>query len=266
MWANLKVPDWGQIEAVARTWGIPGGIGTVVGAFLAHTVKAYQARIQEVEYTVTHDRLGIAVNDAVHGEIEIRWRGNAVNNLFSSTVTVINSSSKDYKDLPVAIWSNDPTILLTERLETVGSVFPPRDAPDYHPRFDFEAGLSPEQVTLLQHRREHLVPFLNLGMRAVFRYLTTVPTNVAPILNVEVPRDGVRAKFRRLVPYEFGAPRLQSVYCGLAIAPLIVWALHSSNGDWWRLSLGLAFGLMVIPIGATVYRSLDAISRIVRAG
>src|SRR4051812_4332365 len=96
-------------------WGIPGSIGTAIGATLTHFVSSYRGRVQELEYWVKHDRLGLATNDPIHGLTQILWRGQALNNLYSSTLTLKNTTSRDFKELIIAVYSQEPTFLLSEQ-------------------------------------------------------------------------------------------------------------------------------------------------------
>ena len=65
------------------------------GVVLSRAVSLYRGRVATLDYVVTHDRIGLSGKDAVLGDVEVRWRDYALDNIFASTLTLTNSTSKD---------------------------------------------------------------------------------------------------------------------------------------------------------------------------
>jgi hypothetical protein len=247
-----------------RDYGLPGGIGTAIGSFLTYWVKSYRGRIKEIEYHVEHFRLGLSLDDQVHGSIRVQWQNQELVNLFNSTVTVENTTSEDYKDLTLAVYSLETTFILSDRLEMKGSTFIPELKTDFINRLIPAPGeeMSEVQVWVSNHRREYTIKIFNRGSAAVFRYLTTVPNAGQPFLFVEVLEKGVTAKFKTSVDNTFGAPRRWALGVGIAVCLLVLVAVAYSP-SWWGTAIAMLAGFMVLPIGGGLYVLGKTIKRIV---
>ncbi len=61
-----------------REYGLVALIFGALGALIRHVVGRYSNRVQQLEYTVTHDRAGISAEDEVFGRLSVLWENQAV--------------------------------------------------------------------------------------------------------------------------------------------------------------------------------------------
>ncbi len=93
------------------------GIVSVFGTLITQHLLNRRARFR---YFVTHDRVGLSADDAIFGSVRVTWNGNALANLYYSTIELVNESMKDFEDVVVRVYTNN-TALLTQRTEIVGT-------------------------------------------------------------------------------------------------------------------------------------------------
>jgi hypothetical protein len=257
---------WNSVLELLRQYIVPGGLGTVVGGLLAHFIESYRGRVKELEYNVAHSPLGTSVEDVIHGSIQVLWQGQTVKNLYNSIITLMNQTSQDYKDLVVAIYSQDATFILSDRVEVSNSTFLPQLRKEFIDRITTTpvgGELSEPQKFFFYHRREYTIPVLNRGESAVFRYLTTVPTNVPPAIFMESLEKGVKAVFRPVEAMALGVPYRFALGWGTLACVVILLILRLYSSGWYTISIAMFCGYMVQPIGAYLHRIGRAVKRIV---
>jgi hypothetical protein len=256
--------DIKSIVALIHDYGLPGGIGTAIGGFLTYWVKSYRGRIKEIEYKVEHGQLGLSIDDQVHGAIRVHWQNQELVNLYYSTVTVENRTAEDYRDLTLAVYSSAETFILSDHVEIQGSTFIPQLKDDFIQRVRAAPGeaQSEAQLFFANHRREYSVTIFNRGSKALFRYLTTVPSGKTPFLFVEVLEKGLQAKFKTPEVLVFGAPNRWALLLGLAVCILVMVgvAYHPTR---WGIGIAMLAGLMVLPIGGSLYVFFKTVKRII---
>ena len=170
-------------------------VSAVLGALFWNYVAWSRGRVRVLDYTVTHDRVGVSAADTALGDIAVTWGGTPVANLFLTTVTLENNTSSNLTALRFKTWTGNDTFLLSEHREVVGSTFHPNYTPEYAASLATPTGEAPtsEQQQIYWHNREYHLPVFNRNQRAIFRYLTTAAQNTdGPWVWADMQHRGVR--------------------------------------------------------------------------
>lgn len=236
---------------LALVSAIGGGILTGIVAFLRN-------RIQLLEYTVTHDRVGVAGDDSVFGSVRVTWQGHEVTNLFISVVTLENRTQQDFVNLKFKAFTSD-TLLLTQFTELPGTSFILSHTPEYEQAMLVAPGHQPTeaQMNRYRHEREYLAPVLNRKQKAVIRFLTTV-TNPAngPAVWLDLLHPGLRVQYKPSVPQIHGVAVRTALSVGLIACALIVALSGIFMANPWGIALiCMISGLFAQSIGAFLYRA-----------
>lgn len=233
------------------------------GGFVGALLATLRNRLKTLEYTVTHDRVALSADDAVFGSVKATWQGHEVTNLFTSTVTLENSTSRDFVDLKFKVFTGEDTLLLTQYTEIPGTTYALNLTHDYEVAIEVPAGQQPtdHQFWLFRHNREFIAPVLNRGQKALVRFLTTVPQgNDGPAIWLDILHPGTKVRFRPSVAQIHGVPVRIALRVGLGacVAVLILSSLYVS-AVWVAALLCMVVGLFAQSIGAFTLRAFRSI-------
>lgn len=92
----------------------------LAGAILTILVQLVLNKRALFTYSFDHKRVGISVDHAVFGSVQVTWNDTPIANLFISTIEVRNESLKDFEGVTLRVWTTN-TMLLTELTEIVGT-------------------------------------------------------------------------------------------------------------------------------------------------
>lgn len=259
----MTLPD---IQQLLDSKILLSGISILVGALLGNFISVYRGRIKVLEYTVTHDRIGLSADDAIFGNVRVTWQGHNLTNLYSSVVTVVNGTSVDYTNLKLKVYTGN-TLLLTERTEISGTTHVLHWTPEYAATLQIPAGGAPtdQQFNTYRHSREYHVPVLNRGQRAVMHILTTIPNqNESPLIWVDLLHPGAQIQFRLLTQQIHGVPVKLALPLGLLASIAVLIAVSFLLSEVWAAALiAMIVGLGAQSIGAWVYRGVRFVKQIV---
>jgi hypothetical protein len=232
-------------------------LSAVGGALFWNFVALYRGRVRVLEYTVTHERVGVSAEDAIFGNVAVTWQGQPVINLFVSTVMLENNTSSDYTALKFKVYTGS-TFLLTERREIAGSTYLPVHTDEYMASVMVaaESVPTPLQQQIYWHSREYSVPVLNRGQRVVLTYLTTIPNATdSPAVWVDMLHSGVTLRFRPSLPQIHGVPIRMALPIGLVACLAVVVSVSLSAARTWVVAvICMVVGLIAQSIGAALYR------------
>lgn len=230
----------------------------ILGGLFTSYVAWLRGRVRVLDYTVSHDRVGISAADVVLGDVALTWQGTPVANLFLSTVTVENNTSSNLVDLRLRTYTGNETFLLNERSEFEESTFRPLYTPEYAASITVPPGAEPtaKQQNIYWHSREYDLPVFNRNQRAIFRYLTTSPESpTGPWVWVDMQHKGVRVEFRKGGPRVHGVPLNYAASIGIAVSVLtLIVAVWSGVGVGVAATACLVVGLTAQTLGAGLYR------------
>jgi hypothetical protein len=239
-------------------------VSAVVGGVATRVFSVMKGRVQELEYTVKHDRVGLSVDDDIFGSVKATWQGHELTNLYSSTVTIANTTTRDFKNVVIKVYTGD-TLLLSERVEIQGSTYIPVHTEGFKKTTHIEPGEQPtdRQIYLYRHTREYDVVVLNRGQKVIFHYLTTERNpNNTPSVWVDIQQEGLRATYKLIAPEVHGVPVKTAIPIGLIACIGILAGVAYLNPPVWLAAIcTLLAGLIAQSIGAWLYKSMRAIIR-----
>jgi hypothetical protein len=257
----MTLPD---LQSLLDDKAIFSGLSVIGGTLIGSVLSALRGRLKVIEYTVAHDRVGMSADDAIFGSVRVTWQSVDLTNLYSSVVIVENSTSTDFTNLKLKVYTGD-TSLLNERTEIPGTTYILKYTPEFAASIAVPAGTTPTdaQFDLFRHNREYIVPVLNRGQRLVLHYLSTVPNSTTgPSVWVDLLHQGAQISFRPLLQQVHGVPIKIALPLGL-LACLVVLVLSSIyvQQPWVAASIAMAFGLVAQSVGAGLYRGVRRVLR-----
>jgi hypothetical protein len=257
--------DWPAIGSFLDNKAALSALSAAGGALLTKLFALYRERLKVLEYTVTHDRVGLSAQDAIFGEVRVTWEGHELRNLYASTLVLENTASADYTNLKLKVYTGN-TLLLNERSEIAGTTHIAPWTDEFRQSLQV-AGDAPTDAQLyaFRHGREYMLPVFNRGQRLVLTYLTTVPNaDEGPSVWLDMLHPGVQLVFRPVTQQIYGVPVRLALPLGLFACVVVLTAVSVYVRQPWLASvILLASGLAVQAIGAGVYRLLRLLKKAV---
>lgn len=239
-------------------------VSAILGGLATRIFAVIKGRVQELKYTVEHERIGISVDDSIFGSVKAIWQGQELTNLYSSKITLTNESTRDFKDVVIKAYSVD-TRMLTERVEIQGSTYIPKHTEEFTKIIYIEPGSAPTdyQINYYRTNREYKIIALNRGQKVILHYLTTVPTqNGNPCVWLDIQQEGLRAVYKETVPEVYGVPEMKAIKLGLiACLGILGTVIYFDRSSLLAATLTLVAGLFTQSIGAWIYKSGKAVVR-----
>lgn len=240
------------------------GISAIGGGLATRFLERLKNRIQELEYKVTHDRVGFSVDDPIFGSVKAIWNGTELSNLYNSTVTISNSTTKDLKEVVVKVYTGS-TRLLSQSVSIKDTTYVPPYTDSYKEALQVSPGEQATQVQLNQYftSREYKIAALNRGQVVVLQYLTHEPNQASsPAVWVEIQQEGLRAVFKKTVPEVHGVPMRYAVAAGLlASIGILIGAVYLNLPTWLAALVAMLGGWFATSIGAWMYRLVKGLIR-----
>lgn len=245
---------------------LPLAAGAVAAALLQHAWRRYRDRLVPLNWQVVHTRIAQAGGDARFGTIQVLFNNVAVQNVFLTTVTVENASSKDLKDLDLDAFFADGTMIKGTAARVVGSANELMLSPALTERFRRAMTLKPEDANyvkewdFLQKNRSFRVPTLNRGGSVTIPMVVEAPPGRPnPVVGMASDALGVRLQMHPPNPKLWGVNLGLAIVVGLIIGAVLAAAI--SYLDWSPLPISLvAFltGATCSMLGALVVRLFRA--------
>jgi len=193
----------------------------VFGVLLTIVTQRLLNRRSMFSYTVTHNRVGLSVEDAVYGSVKVTWNDNPVNRLYLSTVVVTNQSMKDHKSVVMRVFSND-TVLLAGTAFISDGIEPIDFSEEYKSKIAVRDGDAPtaEQYDLYSRQRDYMVPVINRGQILRFELLNTPCTEAEPTVWLNILHKGIACKHHVHQQQVMGVPQLSAAWTGMLLSML----------------------------------------------
>jgi hypothetical protein len=201
--------------------------------------------------------MGISADDAIFGSVRVTLNGEAVRNLFSSTLEIVNESANDVENLPITVYAGNVS-LLSEKSEIVDTTRIVPHSLAYKEAIKIKPGEHPsdEQRKLWASQREYTIPVLNRGQTARFTYLCIAHNGLQPALYVDIQHKGALAEFRPAAPKYMGVPYFNAALTGSVVALAALVALAPINPAGTAIGIVcLVYGLFAVIPGAMMYRA-----------
>jgi small basic protein len=238
-------------------------LSAIFGVLVAAIVNYIRNDLRTLEYQVHHERVAVAANDTIFGDVRVTWQGTEVKNLFVSTAILENATTRDFSNLKIKVHT-DNTLLLTQYVELVGTSYVPPLTDEYIKFLAVQTGENPtpEQYNTYYHKREFLISTLNRGQKFLARFLVT-DSNNDPSVWIDALHAGVKLRFRPNQKHFLGVPvRITlPVALGVCFIVLILSSLYLSTA-WIAGILCMLVGLFAQIIAAVLYRTSKKIYNI----
>ena len=233
-------------------------VSWLAGILASVVVQQILGRRSVLSYFVHHWKLGTSSEDKTFGTVQITWNNAPVQNLYLSTVELLNESSRDLQNVRISAFTGD-TILLSEFPQLVGTTHFIRYSPEYQQAIAVAPGASPTpgQWDTYGKRREYTVPVLNRGQIIRFQYLNTSKSDKQPTIWLEVVHPGVTLKFRKPQQQVLGVPQPWAALAGVLLGLLFTTLLYAYSPFLWLTAFGaLFFGFVAQVPGAYFLKAL----------
>lgn len=231
-------------------------VAFIGGGLLTAFVNYIRNRLRTLEYKVDYERVAVAASDSTFGNVRVTWQENEVQNLFVCTAILENSTTKDFSDLKIKVYTGD-TIFLTQYVQIVGTSYVPNFTDEYKQSIAVLAGQNPtqEQFNIYNHNREFLIPVFNREQKFVIQLLVTAPNN-KPFVCMDILHAGVKLKYKPTQNNFLGVPINITLPIGVGICftILTISTLYLSGGLANVLCMFVGFFAQLI--AAILYRTL----------
>ena len=231
-------------------------VASVLGTLL---IRALMTRSSRFRYSTRVDRIGISADDPVFGTVRVQWRNNDVRNLYLAVVEIENTSSKDFENVGLTIYTNNNTLLLSEQTRMIDSPSIVLWSPEFRAKLEGPAGgvLTQAQWEIYNHQREYLVPVFNRGQVLEFHYVCTRPgDNLLPYIFVDAPIKGVKLLYRQTTRLVLGVPfdlaLVRGTVSALVVSILAGWFF---GGSWIATAIVFLVGYTVLLQGALISKA-----------
>ena len=261
-------------------WLVPSLISGVLTFAVTVLLLVWKNRRVLLTYHVAHDRVGITTFDKTHGEVQVTVSGNVMQNLFVSSIFLINRSMRDVEDLEVKVFCRTDMRLMSEQTSIAGTVEFLKHTPEFEnikSRLT-DAITNTEKVIATQDEatvrnlnqyidtellrwytnRWYAVPVLARGQMIKFTYMTNVISDSDPEIFISCQKAGVRVKYKQ--PYQpvwhlWGVPLVEAGITGAIIAVLVCTiVILSTSVVWLAAVICLLAGLFGNVPGAVFVR------------
>lgn len=237
---------------------ILSGISLIIGAFLKTLLDKIMNKTKTIYYYVNTDKIALSNNDPIFSNVKVEWNGNIVNNLYNTIIEIENTTSVDYKDIELKVWTNQNTFLLNEKsfmLSTTRIV-------EWSESFKSEI-LVPDgeqatdtQINIYRHERRYSIPIFNRGQKLQFSYLSTLLNDETNnYIWIEMIYPGLQLKQRFVTNKIHNVIVSDALFWGLfaSLITAILSPLYIDN-IWYIAILCTVVGLFAQSIGAYTYK------------
>lgn len=241
-------------------------ISLVAGSLLTVFIGKLQGKTSILRYSCRIDRVAVSATDQVFGAVSVTWQGTAIRNLYTAIVEIENTTSTDFENIPLKVYTGDSTILLGERTAVLDSPYIVNWSDTFRSQLAVTTGATPtqEQWNVFNHSREYTIPVFNRGQKLQFTYLCTCPnTDDAPGVFVNTLYPAVKLKYQHFASFVLGVPVHIAAPRGLIVTLLVVGGCGALlSNSLVAASIAAGVGLSAQILGALLYK---AERRLVRA-
>ncbi len=239
----------------------------VGGIALTSLITFSKNRVRILYYQVAHEKWGLSINDQVHGDVKVIWKGTELKNLFFSTVTITNRATIDIDNFKIKVFTGDDTVLLTQHVQIENTSYVPDLTEEYKKKIEVVDGGQPsmQQIYNFGHEREFHIRHLNRGMTFSAKFLTTVPgESPGPSVWADTLHSGIKLEYSTNKFNIFGVPAREASICGFVSCIFVVVAFWIFPIDSrYSSAVSMIVGLCSLIIGTYIYKVINGTLRIV---
>lgn len=233
-------------------------VSAIAGALVTWITQRVLNKRGTFSYCVTHNKVGASLDDPTFGNVSVSWNGNAIANLFFSTVELTNESLNDYEEVRITAFTSD-TWLLSESTNITDTPYALKWSKDYEEELHVEPGqtATQQQHNTYMSKREYVIPVFNRGQVVTLNYLNAAHTEASPHLWLSANVKGVVVKFRVAARQILGVPIQHAGIAGMISGLVAVVPLVSYVENGWAIALlALTYGLLAQLPGALLVKGL----------
>lgn len=237
---------------------ILSGISLIVGAFLKTLLDKIMNKTKTIYYYVNTDKIALSNNDPIFSNVKVEWNGNIVNNLYNTIIEIENTTSVDYKDIELKVWTNQNTFLLNEKSYMLSTTRIVEWSEDFKSEIFVPDGeqATDAQINIYRHQRRYSIPIFNRGQKLQFSYLSTLLNDETNnYIWIEMIYPGLQLKQRFVTNKIHNVIVSDALFWGLfaSIITAILSPLYIEN-IWYIAILCTIVGLFAQSIGAYTYK------------
>jgi hypothetical protein len=242
-------------------------LAATAGALVSLILSKFLAKTVVFRYSVRTERMAMSADDAVFGSVRVSWHDTVVRNLYLVSIEIENPSTRDFENVPINVYTDGSTMLMTERTAVVGQPYIVKWSDEFSRALVVAPGGSPDQGQWDRYNRsrEYTVPIFNRGQLLELNYLCTRPNDdLEPSVFLSTQLKGatlalrVRSHFVLGVPIQASLPR--GLIVGLAAVVASAFLLQQA---WVAGLIGFVIGLFAQLVGAMGYRAERWLRRVV---
>lgn len=229
----------------------------VVGAITTAFASTVRNKTATLSFTTRSERVAISAEDPIFGSVRVLWQNREVGSLYAATVEIENSTSRDFENLELRVFTDADTSLLTERTGLPGTTYIAEWSDKYKKDIAVPPGEYPtdRQHEIYYHTREYLLKVFNRGQKLELTYLCATSNGQSPGVFPDLLSRGVRLVYEDAPWLVFGVPVKAARNRGLAVALLaVVFSGILLNSVWTAGIICMLVGLAAQLFGALVYR------------
>lgn len=242
-------------------------ISLLLGIIIKTIIDKVLNKTKIVYFTVNTDRIAISGDDPVFGNVKVEWQGHAVNNLYNTVIEIENTTSTDYKDIPLKIWSGNDTLILNERTEVLDTTQIVEWSDSYKNQISLQNGgqATEQQNYIYNHQREYNIKVFNRGQKLQFTYLSTLLNNDSHHgIWVEMIYPGLKFKQQFQTVKIHNVLITQALSLGLiALLFILVLSILYIDSVWIASLICMVSGLVAQSIGAYIYKAFNFIRNLI---
>jgi hypothetical protein len=249
----------GILEIVRGNLGI-SIISGIVGAAIAAVAAKLNGRRASLRYSTRADRVALSAEDPIFGSVRVTLENAPVRNLHTVLVEVENTSSRDFEDVDLKVYTDGGTHLLNERTSVVGTPYIVEWSDEFKRALAVAPGSAApatNQLDIYWHSREYRLGVFNRGQLLQFSYLCTRPQDdMPPTAFVGTRLKGARLRRQEQSSLVYGVPLQAALYRGLGIACTTVALCGVLLRNAWAASaVSMAVGLSAQLCGVLLYKA-----------
>lgn len=201
---------------------VAGGIGTIL-------ITKIRNKTAYISFRWASNRIALSTNDSIFGDVRVTWQGTQVRNLHMFIFEVENTTTHDYENINLRVYSGDETLILNEKTEVVNTPYIVQWSDEYQTRQRVAPGAQPtaKQLNEHHHNREYNIAVFNRNQKLRLSYLCNRPNDdELPMLYITTPSRGIRLKLAPIASVTlnplWGAPIPAAIFRALVISLAVV--------------------------------------------
>lgn len=217
-------------------------IGTyVAGVISSHLWEKFIHRLTILRFTVSSVPIGISAENPAFGKVEIKHNNQSVNNLYFTTVRILNETSRDISNIEIEIGCDSQGVILVSQAMNLTSTKYIYFTDKYSKML---TDSKPDDSLSVLRFRDYSIPVLNRGHIIEVSMLIDSVVRTQPVITVGCDHLGVKMKFQKEPPQKLlGESQSLGSLFGFMITAVVCYLIIRSEMNltpavWYSFFLG----------------------------